>query len=403
VKYLILRKHFSEPENPFTDLVSATGDEDPPTLPFVVEPEELSDHDVADLRRDPTIEDVVASIPFTLVEPVDQAAVDDATLNASWGIDAIGATECRYEGNDVRVCVLDTGIDKSHAAFRGIDFDALDLMDFTTSDQGAAGVASDESGHGTHVAATVFGRDVNGTRIGVARAVRKVLIGKVLGARGGSTEAIVNAIEWALKRRADIISMSLGINFPGMVTRLIAEDFPADIAASRALQAYRSNLRLFDRLFGFIDAQVECGRGALLVAAAGNESRRLQNPRFTVAVAPPAAADGIVSVGAVQRTEDASAPYAVAAFSNTQCFVCAPGVSIVSAQRGGGLVAMSGTSMATPHVAGVMAQWTQKLFPGSARPAGWANEVLHEVRHRARGLSGQIHGDVGRGLVQAPK
>ena len=275
-------------------------------------------------------------------------------------------------------------------------------MDFTVNEQGVAGAAPDTNGHGTHVAGTIFGRNVDGKRIGVAPGVKKALIGKVLSPSGGATEAIYNAIEWAHRRRADVISMSLGIDFPGLVTRLIQSGFPEDIAASRALEAYRSNIRLFDRLAESIKSRVATGRGALLVAASGNESRRNQDLRYTVAVAPPAAADGFVSVGAVQQTGNADAPFAVASFSNTGCLVAAPGSSILSARVGGGLVNKSGTSMATPHVAGAAALWTQKLFPDGERPKGWALDVQRKLEANAVSYSGLFRSDIGLGIVRAP-
>lgn len=85
---------------------------------------------------------------------------------------------------------------------------------------------SDEHGHGTHCAGTVFGRDVDGVRIGVARGVTKALIGKVLGTEGGSSDLIVQAIQWAVAQGAHVISMSLGIDFPG-VSALWAEKLTA--------------------------------------------------------------------------------------------------------------------------------------------------------------------------------
>jgi subtilisin family serine protease len=393
MKYLIVRKHR---EDPFTELVAAGEGGGEPALPFTVETHDLGLRDVADLRRDPTVEDLVASMPFTLIAPVEQQTAA-TPVPIAWGLDDVGAANSPLDGAGATVAILDTGIDTAHPAFAGLSFAPNDLMDFTTDELGAAGTAPDSDGHGTHVAGTIFGRDVNGTRIGVARGIKKVLIGKVLGPHAGPTEAVFNAIEWALRRRADIISMSLGMDFPRLVRSLIKIDLPEDIAAARALEAYRSNVSLFDRLADLVEARVSRGRGALLVAAAGNQSRRNENARFTVPVAPPAAADGFVSVGAVAPTG------AVAHFSNTGCLLAAPGVSILSAQLGGGLKSMHGTSMAAPHVAGVAALWTQKLFPDGSRPNGWAKDVLAAIQSHLRPVPGQARDDIGGGVVQAPQ
>src|SRR5262249_60312787 len=127
------------------------------------------------------------------------------------------------------------------------------------------------NGHVTHVSGTLVGREVNGTRIGVAPGVQNLLIGKVLGANGSSTESLLNAIAWALGRRADVVSLSLGINYPTVVTTFVAHGFPTTVAASRALAAYLSTVRLFDRLAAFVQAPA---RGALLVAASGDPTLR---------------------------------------------------------------------------------------------------------------------------------
>jgi subtilisin family serine protease len=400
MKYLILRKRPGAPDNPFVRMVAAGGGGAEFQFPFHVESQELQDREASDLLRDPNVDTIVPSMPFALIAPVADA-VGKAT---TWGLDAVGATSCKQDGDGVTVAVLDTGIDKAHPAFAGITFTDGDLVDFTADEAGKPGSADDHHGHGSHVAGTIFGRDVGGTRIGVARGVKKVLIGKVLGPNGGSTEAIFNAIEWALKRKADAISMSLGMDFPGMVKRLMENlGLPQDIAVSRALAAYRENMRLFDRLAALVEARIANGRGAILVAASGNESRRDDNPQFTVGTAPPAAADGFVSVGAVSQTGRPDTPFAVAPFSNTGCLFAAPGVGILSAKRGGGLVGMSGTSMATPHVAGVMTLWTQKLFPAGNRPNGWAKDVLLEVEKSLIVAPGQSRSDVGLGIVRAPQ
>ena len=396
MKYLILRKRPFSGDDPFTKMVAAGGGYDP-RLPFEVHSQELEDRDVGDLRRDPNV-DVVPSIYFTLIKPLEVSSADVGPVGVrAWGIEAVGAGSSPQNGEGVTVALLDTGIDKTHPAFSGLAFDGENLKDFTVDERGVAGSAVDVNGHGTHVAATIFGREVNGTRIGVAPGVKKVLIGKVLGPKGGASEAVLNAIEWALERCADVISMSLGVDYPGLVARLVEEfGFPKDIAASRALEAYRSNLRLFDRLAALVEARAARGRGALLVAASGNESRRRDDPRFTVATGPPAAADGFISVGAVSQD------LAVAPFSNTGCLLVAPGVGILSAKLGGGLVSMSGTSMATPHVAGVVVLWTQKLFPEGDRPNGWARDVQRQVESHVVPAPGQIRSDVGLGIVRAP-
>jgi subtilisin family serine protease len=289
------------------------------------------------------------------------------------------------------VAVLDTGIDAAHPAFTGV---TLVQQDFTNEGNG------DQHGHGTHCAGTIFGRDVSGTRIGVARGVKKALIGKVIGSQGGASDAIVRAIQWAVDNGAHVISMSLGIDFPGLVAALQQQGFPAALAASLALEGYRANVQLFERLAALVRTQGAFQQTTLTVAAAGNESQRDVNPKFTIAVSPPAVAEGVISVAALGQSPPG---FTVAPFSNTGANVAAPGVQIVSAKRGGGFQAMSGTSMATPHVAGVTALWAEKVASlGPLSSLQLTSRVVASASFAAL-APGFDPADVGAGLVHAPQ
>lgn len=358
----------------------------------------LTDREVADHRRRPG-RLVAEPMPLHLVEPVATGPVADRLADEiTWGVRAVRADVTTLDGAGVTVAVLDTGIDADHPAFAGIE---VVERDFTGSGNG------DTHGHGTHCAGTIAGREVEGTRIGVAPGVSRLLAGKVLGDGGGGTDLIADAIQWAVDEGAAVTSMSLGIDFPGFVDRMVQSGLPIAAATSRALAAYRDNLRLLEALAAYVRAQFRFGASGILVAAAGNESRRHQPDPYTIDVAPPAASQGFVSVAALGRADDATedesgaaGPYVVAPFSNTGAMVSAPGVDVVSAAAGGGLRSLSGTSMATPHVAGVAALWAQRLLDdvGIVDPSLLADRVVGT----ARTLDGLDFADGGAGLVTAP-
>lgn len=142
--------------------------------------------------------------------------------------------------------------------------------------------------------------------------------------------------------------------------------------------------------------------GILLVAAAGNESQRDVNPDYELIVAPPAAADGIVSVSALEQM-DGGRRLQIAAFSNTGPNISGPGVQVFSAWPGGAYRLLSGTSMATPHVTGLAALWAEQIpaTTGRLHPAQFAAKLIRSAKTTllAKGYDPM---DVGAGLVQAP-
>jgi subtilisin family serine protease len=312
--------------------------------------------------------------------------------SVDWGIRAIKADTSRLTGAGITVAVLDTGIDRSHSAFAGV---TIIEKDFTGTGDG------DTHGHGTHCAGTILGRDVDGVHIGVARGVDKLLVGKVLGPGGGDSVSIIQAMYWAVENGAKIISMSLGIDFPGIQERLESRfGFPKKLATSRALEGYRRNVQLFQTVAASIRAMGGFGRPCVIIAAAGNESQRDVNPNFKIAVPPPAVSEGFISVSALGESPDG---WIIARFSNTGANLCGPGVDITSAKAGGGFIKMSGTSMATPHVAGVAALHAQRL----ASEGALTTEMLFGRITRFVTQQGLKPGfdplDVGLGIIEAPQ
>jgi subtilisin family serine protease len=350
----------------------------------------LDQNEVREIARDPNSLTAPA-MPLRLIEPTSRATLEDIQTEPPWGLEAIGVTTCKFNGEGIVVAVLDTGIDRTHEAFSHIPAKRLKERDFTEDGDG------DVDGHGTHCAGTIFGSTVKGVRIGIAPNVDRVLIGKVLGKEGASSTTLLSAIRWALESGANVVSMSLGMDFPGYAQELIDDDYPADLATSIALDAYRQNTKLFDALGELVRAGSAFLQPAIIVAAAGNASRRDIDPRHSISVEPPAVCDGILSVGAVGRD---GKKLRVAAFSNSGPDIVAPGVDIVSARAGGGVTLMSGTSMATPHVAGAAVLWAEYFGRKKRRLTG---EILKsKLTGTALPLDDLEQVDVGTGLVRVP-
>jgi subtilisin family serine protease len=314
----------------------------------------------AQLALDEDADAVAREMPVAAIEPNDAGgpASSDGPEGTTWGITAIGADKSRFSGTSAKVAVLDSGIERNHAAFQSPDV-TIAGEDFTDT-----GDIADQTGHGTHCLSTIIGRDVQGHRIGVAPGVRTVFLGRIF-APGVTTKTsmVVRALEWAVGKGANVISMSLAFNFTGLSAELQKSGLPAEAATAQALIEFQNNLRLFDRLLEMYRAKEDFPDelGVVIVGAAGNHSHRESTagePTFSVPVAAPSNASGIISVGALRRTKSG---LGISPSSNSMPMLVAPGFEILGADsKGSGndsLIAKNGTSMACPHVAGLAALW----------------------------------------------
>jgi subtilisin family serine protease len=370
----------------FGDTALVAADQTPATTRV----ETMTVHEAAETAASQNVLGTAINMPLMLIRAAAPANPAAVAPGVAWGIETVRADTSDATGAGTVIAVLDTGIEAGHPAFQGVEFVQQNFTD---------GPAHDIDGHGTHCAGTIFGRDVGGHRIGIARGVKKALIGKVIGgSNGGSSDSLVKAVLWAQSQGADVISMSLGMDFPGFQERLMrVNNLPIRQATSIALEAYRLNLEMFNKLSQSILGTQGIMGGSVVVGAAGNESAM---PNYTIAASPPANSTEFISVGAV--SPKAAGGYELASFSNVNAKLAAPGTGIWSAALGGGLTEMDGTSMAAPHVAGVACLWYEKLrrTQGSSDAAA----VIFELRRSALPLAPAIAKTlIHWGLVQAPQ
>jgi thermitase len=228
----------------------------------------------------------------------------DADIDAPEGWRAAGLGSWPANGG-VRIAVVDTGIDETHPDLSGQTVACASSLDLVLLDE-----CADDNGHGTHVAGTIAAKANNGIGVTGVAFNADLVVCKALDEFGsGSIADVANCIDWAASQGAKVISMSLVGGDATTVQQAVANAWDG-------------------------------GNGAVIVAAAGNDG--------TDTVYYPAGYPEVVSVAATDDT-DARADFSNA---NADVEIAAPGVDILSTSLGGGYETMSGTSMATPHVAG---------------------------------------------------
>lgn len=268
---------------------------------------------------------------------------DAATINTTYGLDQINATEVwrKYgtQGANASVAVLDTGVDVSHPD--------IDLYTENASNETYPGgwAEFDENGnrvpgskphdtgsHGTHVSGTVSGGNASGQYVGVAPAVQ-LLHGLVLSNGSGTFTQIISGMQWAIDNNADVISMSFGPQGGGYAPEMIEPVRNAEAA------------------------------GTTVVAASGNDGAGTSgspgNVYESIAVSASNETLGIAPFSSGERINTAADWGSDAPPNWPETYVvpdvAAPGVAVNSTVPGGGYSEKSGTSMATPHVAGAAA------------------------------------------------
>lgn len=264
-----------------------------------------------------------------------------------------------YDGSGTKVAVLDTGVDANHPDLVGQVTEAVSFV----PDQDV----TDRNGHGTHVASTIAGTGAaDGKHKGVAPGA-KLLVGKVLSNEGfGQDSWIIGGMEWAVAQGADVVSMSLGSQESSDGTDPMA-------AAVNQLSASSSTL---------------------FVVAAGNSG-------CPGCIGSPGSADAALTVGAVDSSDELAYFSSMGPRFGDQALkpdITAPGVDIEAARSSyvdgsGSYQQMSGTSMATPHVAGAAAILAQE------HPDWGGQRIKDALMSSAKAMPGRTAYEVGAGRV----
>lgn len=273
---------------------------------------QLPEEEITNLKNDPAVAYVEADSTVTITDPNISIPLTQEYTD-SWGVTKIGgnvAAAAGLTGAGVRVAILDSGIDYNHPDLKDNYKGGYNFAYGNSDPYDDSLNAYIPSGHGTHVAGIIAARN-NGTGVvGVAPEASLYAL-KVLDAGlNGDVSNIIAAIEWAIANNIQVINMSIGSSIFSQALKDVCD---------KAAQA-----------------------GIILVAAAGNYN----NPYIEY----PAAFGSVIAVTATAA--DDTRPL----FNyGPEMELAAPGINIKSTIPGGNYKLMSGTSQASPHVAGAAA------------------------------------------------
>jgi subtilisin len=336
----------------------------------------LSAQQVGALKADPEVASVTEDREVRALSTVPLADGEQVPPAGIRRIEASTTTTTR-ERSSAAVAVIDTGIDLNNPGLN-----AATGKDCITP----GGTAQDDNGHGTHVAGTIAASNEGAGFVGVAPGTTVYAV-KVLNASGfGTVSSVICGIDWvaanAAAQNIKVVNMSLGGTGPAATTCATTTD-PEHRAVCNAVNA-----------------------GVSFVVAAGNSARAFDGAITSVPAAYPEVltvtamsdSDGLPgAAGGPPACRVIEADDAAARFSNWASTtvgeahtIAAPGVCITSTANGGGTAVKSGTSMATPHVAGSVA-----LCIGEGETAGpcaglTPAEIIDRMRSDAAAHSTEV-------------